>query len=253
MGPGYTEIGQHQTSIGLIKAWKTFNHNDPEWDRFLDESPDGQFEQSGLWAQARKINGWSCIRVVLTCEDRIISGFQALTRKKRFPGSIGYINRGPVTIPDSREINEILTLATTALENEAVQELDIQTIGETIFIYVNEDTAMTVIERLEENEFETTMVQHDRVANTVKIEVFKLKDENEEPLRILSEGDKLKAKDNATILSNGSQFLTKGKEYSIIGVNSPAFLEWEYSIIDDEGDIHAFDARDISIYFEVVK
>ena len=81
-----------------------------------------------------------------------------------------------MTTKQINEINKILTLATTALENEAFQELDIQTIGETIFIYVNEDTAMTVIEHLEQNEFETTMVQHDRVANTVKLEVFEIEE-----------------------------------------------------------------------------
>ncbi len=100
----YTELASCKTSIGLVKAWQTSKDDDPSWDSFLNSTPGGQFEQTGLWAQTKKLNGWSCLRVVLTCKENIIAGFQILMKTKQFIGKIGYISKGPVVAFQNNEV-----------------------------------------------------------------------------------------------------------------------------------------------------
>ena len=72
-------------------------------------------------------------------------------------------------------------------------------------------------------------------------------------MNILQTGTKLKAKDDTLMIVSKNQYLTKGRVYTIFAVESPAFEEFEYFIIDDMGTDHAFDAKTITDYFEVLK
>ncbi|MBU6410013.1 MAG: GNAT family N-acetyltransferase [Verrucomicrobia bacterium] len=70
---------------------------DPQWDAFLESTPLGHFQQSALWARAKQIEGWRPIRVIFTETNRIVGGFQILTKDTRF-GPIGYVSKGPVVL-----------------------------------------------------------------------------------------------------------------------------------------------------------
>jgi hypothetical protein len=80
---------------------------DREWDNFLRGTELGHFQQSSLWAQARQIEGWDCLRVRLEQEERVVGGFQMLWRRTRF-GRIGYIIKGPVLASETSEAVNLL-------------------------------------------------------------------------------------------------------------------------------------------------
>jgi lipid II:glycine glycyltransferase (peptidoglycan interpeptide bridge formation enzyme) len=66
-----------------------------EWDRFLEHSPKGQFEQCSGWAAVKAVEGWNCSRIELLEHDRLVGGFQVLFRNRGL-FRIGYISKGPV-------------------------------------------------------------------------------------------------------------------------------------------------------------
>jgi peptidoglycan pentaglycine glycine transferase (the first glycine) len=79
---------------------------DPQWDEYLSRVPLGQFQQSSLWARAKKIEGWEPTRVLFLSNDQIAGGFQVLSRRARFGGRIGYVSKGPVPSLESNEMTE---------------------------------------------------------------------------------------------------------------------------------------------------
>ncbi|HVT98484.1 MAG TPA: GNAT family N-acetyltransferase [Acidobacteriaceae bacterium] len=99
---GFTIAGKKAT------AWLSEETEDRGWDQFLQENPAGQFQQSTIWAQAKAAENWSCARVLIGGEDRLMGGFQLLWRASRF-GRIGYVSKGPVLEPlEARADTEIL-------------------------------------------------------------------------------------------------------------------------------------------------
>src|SRR5262245_2268685 len=76
-------------------AWLSTEAGAPAWDNFLRGTDLGQFQQSSLWAQAKQVDGWQSLRLILEQEQRIVGGFQILWRRTRF-GRVGYIIKGPV-------------------------------------------------------------------------------------------------------------------------------------------------------------
>lgn len=95
----YCEIDQRALEEGIVTAWISRAAEDTCWDGFLSKSPLGQFQQSTIWAQAKKVEGWKPLRVVFTVEDVIVGGFQILERSSWW-GKIGYVSKGPVILPD---------------------------------------------------------------------------------------------------------------------------------------------------------
>lgn len=91
----YERIHQAAFEGQTASAWISRGFEDTRWDRFLQESPLGQFQQSTIWARAKEPGGWRPVRVVLTLDGDIVGGFQIL-RLFRWWGSIGYISKGPV-------------------------------------------------------------------------------------------------------------------------------------------------------------
>ncbi|HET7100332.1 MAG TPA: GNAT family N-acetyltransferase, partial [Terriglobia bacterium] len=82
-----------------LAVWITHKIQDQCWDRFLEGTPLGQFQQSSLWAAAKSTEGWLPIRVVLTLDDEIAGGFQIL-HKSKWWGHAGYLSKGPVVLPE---------------------------------------------------------------------------------------------------------------------------------------------------------
>jgi hypothetical protein len=73
----------------------TTDVDDPEWDRFVENSPFGEFQQTSAWARYKKTAGWRPLRIHLRQGGRIAGGAQILWRQTR-GGRIGYVSKGPV-------------------------------------------------------------------------------------------------------------------------------------------------------------
>jgi hypothetical protein len=69
--------------------------HDPIWDQYLAFNPLGQYQQCTFWAEAKEPQGWKRLRIALSRDDRICSGFQILTKDSNF-GRVGYLSKGPV-------------------------------------------------------------------------------------------------------------------------------------------------------------
>ncbi len=89
-------------------AWVSMGDEDASWDRFLQASPLGHFQQSTIWARAKRVAGWEPVRVVVTIDNEIVGGFQILQRLLWW-GGIGYVSKGPVAPNQHPEIAEYVT------------------------------------------------------------------------------------------------------------------------------------------------
>ncbi len=78
-----------------LSAFLSTTQTHDDWDRFLQSSPLGQFQQAGAWAACKAGDGWETIRVVIRDGATVCAGFQLIVRRTRF-GRIGYLNKGPV-------------------------------------------------------------------------------------------------------------------------------------------------------------
>jgi hypothetical protein len=105
----YSLIQSNKTDEGLVSFWRSPGNSDAAWDEFLMKSAMGQFQQSGMWAQVKEVDGWESLRVVATIEHNIVGGFQILWRKTRF-GRIGYVSKGPVAVPEKQNLIEMLVI-----------------------------------------------------------------------------------------------------------------------------------------------
>lgn len=91
----YRQLDEATVAGKKAAAWIGEEAEDDAWDRFLQRNPAGQFHQSSIWAMAKASEGWSCVRVLIGGEGRLMGGFQLLWRSSRF-GRIGYVSKGPV-------------------------------------------------------------------------------------------------------------------------------------------------------------
>jgi len=104
----YEEFDQRTLGGGTAVAWVSRELEDICWDKFLQETPLGHFQQSTIWARAKGPGGWRPVRVVLTLEDEIVGGFQIL-RRPYWWGGIGYLSKGPVVLPQPPETADYAT------------------------------------------------------------------------------------------------------------------------------------------------
>jgi peptidoglycan pentaglycine glycine transferase (the first glycine) len=96
----YQKIAELSQDGEPVTAWLTRDAHDSGWDRFLAQTPLGQFQQSTAWARAKASEGWQPLRVLILSEDAIVAGFQIMARPAwRGRGRIGYISKGPVVVP----------------------------------------------------------------------------------------------------------------------------------------------------------
>jgi len=105
----YHLIQSSKTEEDSLSFWNSPENNDNPWDEFLMNTPMGQFQQSSMWAQVKRVVGWEYLRVVATIEDKIVGGFQILWSNTRF-GRIGYVSKGPVVAPETQSLVERLVV-----------------------------------------------------------------------------------------------------------------------------------------------
>lgn len=105
--PSYRSSGTLNSARGMIEYGSTDSTQDPAWDHFLSQTPQGQFQQSGMWAHYKAIEGWKSHRVLCRVQGRIVGGFQCLWRTKG-PLRVGYVMKGPVASTASEDLLQAL-------------------------------------------------------------------------------------------------------------------------------------------------
>jgi len=75
---------------------------DPEWDRFVEATPGGTYQQTSMWAQVKSGAGWRPIRIELSGDGAIAAGCQVLVRRVARLGAVGYVSRGPLVADGDR-------------------------------------------------------------------------------------------------------------------------------------------------------
>lgn len=105
----YKLIESIKIQEGTLSIWNSPATGDTAWDEFLMNTTLGQFQQSSMWAQVKEVEGWKCMRIVATIDEKIVGGFQILWRQTRL-GRIGYISKGPVAVPETRNMIERLVV-----------------------------------------------------------------------------------------------------------------------------------------------
>jgi lipid II:glycine glycyltransferase (peptidoglycan interpeptide bridge formation enzyme) len=130
----YRPIGSMSSGKNGVDAWHTTEASDPLWDDFLRGTPCGQYQQSSLWAEFKKVEGWEHHRIVMTSASIITGGFQVLWKRKG-PIRIGYVSKGPVLQPETPallgELIRLLVLTTRELRLNALilQQPDETSVG----------------------------------------------------------------------------------------------------------------------------
>jgi peptidoglycan pentaglycine glycine transferase (the first glycine) len=114
----YEKIDQSTVGGGTAVAWISREPEDTCWDKFLQETPLGQFQQSTIWARAKHPAGWKPVRLLVTVEDEIVAGFQILWQSS-WRGRMGYVSKGPVVLPGHHGLAEY---ATALLQKVAREE-----------------------------------------------------------------------------------------------------------------------------------
>ncbi len=105
----YERTEQRKLANGTATAWVSRGSEDSCWDKFLQGTPLGQFQQSTIWARAKEAEGWKPLRVVLTMDDdEMVGGFQILWRSSWY-GRIGYVSKGPMVLPGYSGLAEFST------------------------------------------------------------------------------------------------------------------------------------------------
>jgi hypothetical protein len=101
----YRQLEEMTEDGKRLTAWVSSTSEDAAWDRFLQEVPQGQFQQSAMWARTKAAEGWMPVRVLITLEGKFAGGFQLLGQSS-WPGRIGYVSKGPVILPGRPALEE---------------------------------------------------------------------------------------------------------------------------------------------------
>lgn len=97
-------VGSRQLGENLISFEVSTTAKDLDWDRFLQGTPLGQFQQSSAWACYKKSEGWEIVRAVFRCDGAIIGGFQILWKKSKGM-RLAYLSKGPVLLDQFEAIS----------------------------------------------------------------------------------------------------------------------------------------------------
>jgi lipid II:glycine glycyltransferase (peptidoglycan interpeptide bridge formation enzyme) len=103
LGPSYKQVGSLESAQGIIDYWVSSQTTDPEWDRLLATTDQGQYQQTAMWAGYKAGEGWNTHRIVCFSKGEWVGGCQCLWRSKG-PIRIGYAIKGPVTRVYSDEL-----------------------------------------------------------------------------------------------------------------------------------------------------
>lgn len=77
---------------------------DAQWDAFLRQTPQGNLEQSSLWAAVKESSNRRSLRVKIQRGKEIIAGCQMFLQEMRFVGTVALAIFGPVIKHDEPEI-----------------------------------------------------------------------------------------------------------------------------------------------------
>jgi lipid II:glycine glycyltransferase (peptidoglycan interpeptide bridge formation enzyme) len=111
--------------IHPVHSWSLSEEvEDSEWNRYLEQHPCGQFQQSTVWASVKAAEGWSVLRIKLFREGKLAGGAQILCRKSPV-GRIGYVAKGPVVTGDS-DMREMLARVQAVARDRSIQALIVQ-------------------------------------------------------------------------------------------------------------------------------
>jgi peptidoglycan pentaglycine glycine transferase (the first glycine) len=73
---------------------------DPDWDRFVETTHGGTYQQSSMWAQVKSTVDWRPIRLALSRDGRVVAGCQVLVRSFGRFGVVAFVSRGPLVAHD---------------------------------------------------------------------------------------------------------------------------------------------------------
>ena len=71
------KVGSERVSPSFQTRFSTVIQ-DPEWDRFLEYHPNGQYQQSSAWAEYKRGEGWHVSRGIIRKSESLVGGFQLL-------------------------------------------------------------------------------------------------------------------------------------------------------------------------------
>ncbi len=99
---------EYTKSASQIKSIISENTNDRKWDLFVLSNPSGFHEQTCGWAASKSLEGWKPLRVIFIQDQHIRGGFQILLKKKKFAGTVGFLNKGPLIDSDDLELKKLI-------------------------------------------------------------------------------------------------------------------------------------------------
>lgn len=80
----------------IFKVYRSLNVIDQQWDDFVYTVEDSCFQQLSGWADIKKSEKWDFIRIIYVIDDKIVAGYQLLTKKIPLNRKITYLKHGPV-------------------------------------------------------------------------------------------------------------------------------------------------------------
>lgn len=95
-GPEYKLINEFSINEISFSVYNSRAINDELWDDFVYSVGESCPQQFSGWAEVKRLEGWNYLRMIYVCEDKIVAGYQILTKKFPFIGKVGYLNHAPV-------------------------------------------------------------------------------------------------------------------------------------------------------------
>ncbi len=100
---------------------------DPEWDRFVEATPGGTYQQTSMWAQVKSVAGWRPVRIGLSCDGAVVAGCQVLVRRVARFGAVGYVPYGPLVADgDGAALSAVLDAVQDLVREERLLYLKLQ-------------------------------------------------------------------------------------------------------------------------------
>jgi lipid II:glycine glycyltransferase (peptidoglycan interpeptide bridge formation enzyme) len=90
-----------EAQIDAARILISRRQKDPLWDAFVISHPEGQYEQTSAWAQAKLTEGWHPLRVFMLSSGEPRGGVQILYKKISLLGKVAYASKGPILTPNS--------------------------------------------------------------------------------------------------------------------------------------------------------
>ncbi len=96
------------TTASPVQPIISENIVDRKWDSFVQSNPSGFHEQTSGWAAAKLLEGWKPLRIIFTQDQHIRGGFQILLKHKKYAGTVGFLNKGPLIDTNDPFLKELI-------------------------------------------------------------------------------------------------------------------------------------------------